>query len=95
MSGPATVQLSSLDDPRRGAEDIAMLRRWGYESELVVPLVAKGRVIGVADLLDEKRRQFSPDTVATVEAVCHAAAFAMDNATSYEAVQLRRREPSF
>ena len=92
VSAPATVQLSSLDDPRRSAAGIAMLRRWGYESELVVPLVAKGRVIGVADLLDEKRRRFSPDTVATVEAVCHAAAFAIDNANLYEAVQLRRRE---
>ncbi len=91
-SGPATVQLSSLDDPRRSAAGVAVLRRWGYESELIVPLVAKGRVIGVADLLDEGRRRFSPDTVATVEAVCHAAAFAIDNANLYEAVQLRRRE---
>ena len=57
-----------------------------------MPLVAKGRVIGVADLLDDKQRRFSPDTVATVEAVCHAAAFAIDNANLYEAVQLRRRE---
>ena len=92
VSGAATVQLSSLDDPRRGAAGVAMLRRWGYESELIVPLVAKGRVIGVADLLDEERRAFSPDAVATVEAVCHAAAFAIDNANLYEAVQLRRRE---
>ena len=92
VSGPATLQLASLDDPRRGAEGIAMLRDWGYQSELIVPLVAKGRVIGVVDLLDQKRRRFSPDTVATVEAVCHAAAFAIDNANLYEAVQLRRRE---
>ena len=87
-----TVQLSSLDDPRRNAVEIEELRRFGYEAELVVPLVAKGRVIGVADLLDLERRAFSSDAVTTVEAVCRAAALAIDNANLFEAVQLRRRE---
>ncbi|MGD0997068.1 MAG: HD domain-containing phosphohydrolase, partial [Thermoleophilia bacterium] len=92
VSGRATVQLSSLDDPRRNADEIAELRSYGYEAELVVPLVAKGRVIGVADLLDFERRRFSADAVATVEAVCHAASLAIDNANLFEAVQLRRKE---
>ena len=87
-----TVQLSSLDDPRRNAVEIEELRRFGYEAELVVPLVAKGRVIGVADLLDPERRAFSSDAVTTVEAVCRAAALAIDNANLFEVVQLRRRE---
>ena len=87
-----TVQLCSLDDPRRGPIEVDELRRYGYESELVVPLIAKGRVIGVADLLDRERREFSPGTVGAVEAVCRAAAFAIDNANLFEAVQLRSRE---
>ncbi len=92
VSGRTTVQLSSLDDPRRNAAEIEELRGYGYEAELVVPLVAKGRVIGVADLLDFERRRFSSAAVATVEAVCRAAALAIDNANLFEAVQLRRRE---
>jgi diguanylate cyclase (GGDEF)-like protein/excisionase family DNA binding protein len=87
-----TVQLCSLDDPRRGPIEVDELRRYGYEAELVVPLIAKGRVIGVADLLDRERREFSPGTVGAVEAVCRAAAFAIDNANLFEAVQLRSRE---
>ena len=92
IAGRTTVQLSSLDDPRRNATEIEELRGYGYEAELIVPLVAKGRVIGVVDLLDFERRQFSTDAVATVEAVCRAAALAIDNANLFEAVQLRRRE---
>ena len=92
IAGRTTVQLSSLDDPRRNAAEIEELRGYGYQAELIVPLVAKGRVIGVVDLLDFERRQFSTDAVATVEAVCRAAALAIDNANLFEAVQLRRRE---
>ncbi len=92
VSGRTVVQLSSLEDPRRNATEIEELRRSGYEAELIVPLVAKGRVIGAADLLDFEQRPFSTDAVATVEAVCRAAALAIDNANLFEAVQLRRRE---
>jgi excisionase family DNA binding protein len=92
VSRRETVQLASLDDPRRGPIEIAELRDYGYESELLVPLVAKARVIGVVDLLDPQPRSFSPGTVATAEAVCRAAALAIDNANLFEAAQLRRRE---
>ena len=68
------------------------MRRSGYEAELVIPLIAKGRVIGLAELLDVERRRFETDTVATIEAVCRAASLAIDNANLFEAVQLRRRE---
>ena len=68
------------------------LRRSGYEAELVVPLIAKGRVIGLARLLDVGNRRFEADAVATIEAVCRAASLAIDNANLFEAVQLRRRE---
>ena len=59
IAGRTTVQLSSLDDPRRNAAEIEELRGYGYQAELIVPLVAKGRVIGVVELLDFERRQFS------------------------------------
>jgi diguanylate cyclase (GGDEF)-like protein/excisionase family DNA binding protein len=87
-----TVQLASLDDPRRGPIEIAELRAYGYQAELVVPLVAKDGVIGVVDLLDPRSRDFSTGTVATAEAICRASALAIDNANLFEAVQLRRRE---
>ena len=92
VSSRATQELSSLDDPQRRQAEIAELRRFGYEAEFIVPLIAKGRVIGLADLLDVKSRRFEVDTVATIEAVCRAASLAIDNANLFEAVQLRRRE---
>jgi excisionase family DNA binding protein len=92
VSRRETVQLGSLDDPRRGPSEIDELRDYGYESELLLPLVAKDRVIGVVDLLDPRPRSFSPGTVATAEAVCRTAALAIDNANLFEAAQLRRRE---
>jgi diguanylate cyclase (GGDEF)-like protein len=92
VSSRTTRQLSSLDDPRRKDAEITELRRFGYEAELIVPLIAKGRVIGLAELLDVESRRFEADTVATVEAVCRAASLAIDNANLFEAVQLRRSE---
>ncbi len=92
VSGRTTRQLSALDDPPPDDAEIAALRRCGYEAELVVPLIAKGRVIGLAELLDVESRRFETDTVATIEAVCRAASLAIDNANLFEAVQLRRRE---
>jgi diguanylate cyclase (GGDEF)-like protein/excisionase family DNA binding protein len=88
----STVQISSLDDLRRSPAEIKLLKEYGYEAELIVPLVAKDRVIGVVELLDCRQRRFTPDTVATVEAVCHAAALAIDNANLFEGLQMRRRE---
>ncbi len=90
--GRETVQVSSLDDLRRSRTEAEQLAAFGFESQLIVPLIAKDRVIGIAELLDPRRRHFSVDVVATVEAVCRAAALAIDNANLFEGMQLRRRE---
>ncbi|HMK93122.1 MAG TPA: HD domain-containing phosphohydrolase, partial [Thermoleophilia bacterium] len=92
IAGRATVQLASLDDLRRSPGEIVELKRLGYQGELIVPLIAKDRVIGVAELLDTRPRSFGPDAVVTIESVCRAAALAIDNANLFEGMQLRRRE---
>ena len=92
VAGRSTVTLTSLRDPRRSRIEIEALKDGGYQSQLIVPLIAKDRVIGVAEVLDRREREFAPDVVATFEAVCRAAALAIDNANLFEGMQLRRRE---
>jgi diguanylate cyclase (GGDEF)-like protein/excisionase family DNA binding protein len=88
-----TVALTGAHDPRRNAEEVRMFDGLPWESQLNVPLIANDRVIGVIELFDKRReRRFSPETIATVEAICRSAALAIDNANLFEAMQLRRRE---
>ena len=58
-----------------------------------MPLLVEQRVIGVVELFDtSRRRDFSDDDVASVEAVCRVAAMAIANAGLYRDAQLRTRE---
>lgn len=55
-------------------------------SELAVPLIYKGRVIGVLDLEHTKRRFFNDDHMRTMSTLAAQLAIAIENATLYERV---------
>jgi phosphoserine phosphatase RsbU/P len=59
-------------------------------SELAVPLIYKGKVLGVMDLEHTKRRFFSEDHMRTVSTLAAQLAIAIENATLYE--QVTRQE---
>lgn len=81
----STLTLGGADDPQRSAEESASLAGTEFESQLTVPLLAADKVIGVVQLLDRRRaREFSAETVATVEAICRAAALAFANAELFD-----------
>ena len=81
VASRATLIMKAADDPQRSAEEIASLEGTGFESQLTVPLLTTDHVLGTVQLLDRRRdRAFAPDTVATVEAICRAAALAVSNA---------------
>ena len=89
------LAISSTDDPRLGSEESALMREHGEKSVLILPLVAKGRVIGSIELVDtEHEREFTREEIATAEALCRVTALAIDNADLYTAQERQNRQLS-
>jgi two-component system, OmpR family, sensor histidine kinase VicK len=72
----------------RDAEHLALLRRLGFAAEMVLPLVARGRTLGVITLvLADDSRRYGPGDLAFAEELARRAALAIDNARLYAAAQ--------
>jgi PAS domain S-box-containing protein len=72
----------------RDAEHLALLRRLGFAAEMVLPLVARGRTLGVITLvLADDHRHYGPDDLALAEELARRAALAIDNARLYAEAQ--------
>jgi PAS domain S-box-containing protein len=72
----------------RDAEHLALLRRLGFAAEIVLPLVARGRTLGIITLvLADDRRQYGPSDLALAEDLARRAALAIDNARLYAEAQ--------
>lgn len=68
----------------RDEEHLRLARALGLHSALVVPLTARGRVLGVLTLLSsESRVSYTSDDVSFAEQVAARAAIAIDNAQLY------------
>ncbi len=68
-----------------GDEDhLAALRRLAPRSAMVVPLVARGRVLGGVTLVAAGDRRFQPDDLTLAEDLAARAAMAVDNARLFE-----------
>jgi diguanylate cyclase (GGDEF)-like protein/excisionase family DNA binding protein len=80
--------VASLDDPLLTPEVRASLASWGYQSQLSLPLVAHGEVIGLAELSDAVPRDYAED-LHLVRGLAKAAARAIDNARLFEQVERR------
>lgn len=64
----------------------------GIRSEVAVPLIVKGRVIGVMDLESERVGYFNEDHVRTLSQIAPSIAIAIENARLYEELQHREKE---
>jgi diguanylate cyclase (GGDEF)-like protein len=82
-----SVMVSSPDDARLSPYEGRAMREWALKSDLVVPIVAKERVLGTINLLDTSERVFSDEEIATAEAVCGMVGLAMENAGLFAAQQ--------
>jgi PAS domain S-box-containing protein len=72
----------------RDAEHLALLRHLGFASEMILPLVARSRTLGVITLvLADTNRRYGPGDLAFAEELAHRAALAIDNARLYAEVQ--------
>jgi signal transduction histidine kinase/integral membrane sensor domain MASE1 len=72
---------------------LAIFRRLDLRSWMIVPLVARQRVLGaISFAITESARRYSPEDLALAETVAHRAASAIDNARLYEEAQAARTE---
>ena len=72
----------------RDPEHLALLRRLGFVAEMILPLVARGRTLGVITLvLADDSRHYQPGDLVLAEELARRAALAIDNARLYAEVQ--------
>src|SRR6266540_1785612 len=69
---------------------LGLVRELGFQSYMCVPLVARGRVIGVISFVSaESGRRYGPDDLALAEELARRAATAVENAQLYREVEER------
>jgi PAS domain S-box-containing protein len=72
----------------RDSEHQNLLRQLGYAAEMVLPLIARGRPLGVITLvLSDLRRRYTPQDLALAQELARRAALAIDNARLYQEAQ--------
>jgi len=87
------VTVSGPDDRRLSDQERRGMARHDQRSGLIVPLIVEDRVIGATEVFQTgRRRVFTEDEVATIEAVCRVAALAIVNAGLFRDAELRSRE---
>jgi diguanylate cyclase (GGDEF)-like protein/excisionase family DNA binding protein len=84
------VVAASLDDPLLSAEGRHSLEKWGYQSQLSMPLVSGGRVLGLVELSDYAARDFAAE-LELIRGLGQVAAHALENAALFEQVERRSR----
>ncbi len=82
---PSTLH---IDDPNADAAEVAVLREEGSSALMMVPLVARGETIGLAEITRDGRPFGSAD-VALADSFAAEAAMALENARLHE--ELRRQ----
>jgi diguanylate cyclase (GGDEF)-like protein len=88
---PMTVLAS---DPGADQAEVAYMRKEGFASLLMLPLVAKGRSIGLVELYAVAEVRLDGTALELARTMANEAAMALDNATLYErARQLADRDP--
>jgi excisionase family DNA binding protein len=76
----------NFDDPRIDAAERALLRRYGDMSVLEIPLVYRGRTVGLLEAIDRRQsRSYSRQEMRIVNALAGQAAVSLRNAELYEA----------
>jgi len=89
----AAGMLASIGQDPRYVEMLELLRRIGFRSFIVVPLVARGRILGTLSLsIDTSDRRYGDQDLALAEELAQPVAFAVDNARLFREAQQAIRE---
>ncbi len=87
------VSLAALGAIAQDPEHLRLLRQLGPRSCIVVPLMARGKTLGVISfLMAESERRYDRADLALAESIAHQVAIAVDNASLYQAEQTTRSE---
>jgi PAS domain S-box-containing protein len=79
------VSANRLRAEARDAAHWTLMQALGFQSEIVVPLLARGRVLGtITCVLGEGVRHYSPEDLAVAEELARRAALVFDNARLYQ-----------
>jgi len=81
------VAFDTVHDPRLTENERDSALAYGQRSFIVLPLIARGKVIGTIELLDHVERRFTEDEIAVAEAVAKLVALAIERADLYEEVK--------
>ncbi len=75
------IFIASPADPRLGTAEREDMRAWREQAMLIVPLVARGEVVGLVEISETRAgRSITPEQVATVVSVCPLIAMALHDA---------------
>jgi PAS domain S-box-containing protein len=82
------VVMTDADDPDLAAMERQQLLDYGVQSVLIVPFVARGRVLGEAEIWESRHsRLFTPREINLVQTIAQHAASVIDNAHLFERIQ--------
>lgn len=82
-----------IDAATQSEEELAILRKIGMRSLIIVPLRARGRIIGALTLVwSESNRHYNTPDVVFAEELANRAAVAVDNALLYQEVQMAEQQ---
>ena len=82
------------DDPDADPAEVGELRRESRRGLIMLPLVAKGSAIGIAEITSSGRPTDDPTKITLARTMAHEGAMALENARVYEAARdLADRDP--
>jgi diguanylate cyclase (GGDEF)-like protein len=87
MESGRPVTTVNLADRRLSAVERKVMRRYGQVSSIMLPLIARDKVIGTVQLFDHVERTYTAEEVATAEAMARLVALAIEHATLYDEVK--------
>lgn len=89
LEGKKQLSLSSIEDIQ-GLKVLVGIGK--IESALLIPLVAKGKVIGILSLVSQVKQTLLKEDLRLITAISHAAASAIENAKLYTQTTRRLQE---
>jgi diguanylate cyclase (GGDEF)-like protein len=75
---------ADVDDPASDPAEVAYVREAGFLMGAMIPLVAKGRSVGLVELMSRRRVSFDETTLELARTMANEAAMALENARLYE-----------
>ncbi|HMK91951.1 MAG TPA: GAF domain-containing protein, partial [Thermoleophilia bacterium] len=91
LEGGVPWVVASRDDPRLTQYETEALAKWGFNSNLCIPLIADGRPLGFIDIYDSRERDYA-EHLEFVASVGRLLAGAFEKAVMVDQLELHTRD---